>query len=447
LKPVAREGSALIATINRLYRSDHQENLMDSKSTALCLWFTVTLVSMAAASEQPDPAIAAVPVDPAVSRLDDVTQRITDFLKDAPKFHVETTTHWTLQSNPARSGVTRCQIQARKSGEFRLEVKSDAAQKAALICIGDGKQLTRLYQGGPSAVFSRQAGQLANLLDDAMTETSLKGTGLNVILRPDIHAFLMSSVSDVKDVGREEVQGRSAEHFSASWFGGSHIDFWVAADDPPVMLRWKRVMKLNLAGQQQELQMDSQLVWNPDADLADDQIAVHLPQDAIEVHDLQAYLLNGGTDALFGKPAPTAPLKLFDGAEWDLSKHRGQSAVVLFFFATWAVPATQDMPTINTYIDAHSDKGVVFYAISIGEDRDTVRPLLESLKYSHPVVLDPEQKAASAYRVTALPATVLIAKDGTVQAASTGTSPEDLARIRQDIEQLAEGRPLVNPNR
>jgi peroxiredoxin len=420
---------------------------MDSKPADFVIWFTMLLVSTTAAGEQTTPPPATVRVDPSVRKLDDVTQRMTDFLKNAPRFRVETTTHWTLHSNPVRSGVTRCRIQARKSGAFRLEVKSDAAQKASLICIGDGKQLTRLYQGGPSVIFSKQAGQLANLLDDAMTETSLKGTGLNVILRPDIHAYLMSSVSDVKDVGREDVQGRPAEHFSASWFGGSHIDFWVAASDAPVMLRWKRVMKMNMAGQQQEMQMDSQLVWSPEPESADDQFTVHLPQDAIEVHDLQAYLLNGGTDALFGKPAPSVPLKLVDGAEWDLSKHRDQCAVVLFFFATWAVPGTQDMSTINTYIDAHSDKGVVFYSISVGEDRDAVRPILESLKYSHPVVLDPEQKASSAYRVTALPTTVLIAKDGTVQSAYTGTSPEDLARIRQDIERLVQGKQLVGPSR
>jgi hypothetical protein len=59
------------------------------------------------------------------------------------------------------------------------------------------------------------------------------------------------------------------------------------------------------------------------------------------------------------------------------------------------------------------------------------------------VVTDPDQTTATAYRVTSLPVTVLIGKDGTLQSVHVGFSTDDRASIRQDMEQLVAGKPLV----
>jgi len=202
-------------------------------------------------------------------------------------------------------------------------------------------------------------------------------------------------------------------------------------------------LKVDLGGQPHEMQMDSQLVWDLEAKVSGDQTALQPPADAIEVRDLQTYLLKGGTDALLGQAAPLVPAKLLDGTDWDLAKHRGRQVVVLFFHATWAVPSTQDMPAVLAFIDQYAQRGVAFYAVNVGESRETVRAFMESLKYTHPVVLDLEQKAAEAYRVTSLPVTVLIGKDGTLQAVHVGTAPEARALIRQDLQPLLEGKQLV----
>lgn len=45
--------------------------------------------------------------------------------------------------------------------------------------------------------------------------------------------------------------------------------------------------------------------------------------------------------------------------------------------------------------------------------------------------------------MTSLPVTVLIAKDGTLQAAHVGTTPEVRTLIRRDLQQLVEGKPVV----
>ncbi len=407
-------------------------------ATTLCL-----LTSLTSAAAEPERPADGVPVDPAVRKLDDLLTRMAAVWSQTPTFHVEAKTDWTVAGDQTRAGVTHCRLSVRQPGQFRLEVFPDDDQKVSLLCASDGKTLTRLYQSGRQAVYSRHDGGLARVLDDALTDSCVKGTGLSVILRADAQRYLMSTISDVKDRGREQVQGQAADHFSAAWFGGSHLDFWIAAGDAPVLLRWKRVQKVDLGGRPQEIRMDGQLQWDLKAAVSDEQTEVRMPPEAIEVKDLQTYLLKGGMDALLGQLATPVPAKLVDGADWDLSKHRGERVVVLFFFSTWAIPSTQDMPAVLTFINEYAECGVVFYAIDVGEDRKPVKAFLDSIKYAHPVVLDPERKVAEAYRVTSLPVTVLIAKDGTLQAAHVGTTPEVRTLIRQDLQQLVEGRPRV----
>lgn len=407
-------------------------------ATTLCL-----LTFLPSAAAEPAAPPDGVTVDPAVRKLDDLLTRASAVWSQAAALRVEAKTDWTVAGDQSRAGVTHCRLTVRQPGQFRLEVFPDDVQKVSLVCVSDGKTLTRLYQSGRLTVYSRHDGGLAQVLDDALTDSCVKGTGLSVILRPDAKMYLMSTISDVKDCGREQVQGQAADHFSVAWFGGSQLDFWIAAGDSPVLLRWKRVQQVDLSGRSLEIRMDGQLRWDLKAEVAEDQAQVRTPPGAIEVKDLQTYLLNGGTDALLGQLAPLAPAELLDGVEWDLAKHRGDRVVVLFFFATWAVPSTQDMPTVLAFVNEYAERGVVFYAIDVSESREPVKAFLDSIQYAHPVVIDPEQKVAEAYRVTSLPVTVLIAKDGTVQAAHVGTTPEVRSLIRQDLQQLLEGKPFV----
>jgi peroxiredoxin len=409
---------------------------MKSPRTLVLLAF---LSSLGSGEEPTNSSTGGLPADPAVQKLDGVTARMAAWLRETPTFRVEATSNWTLAGEQPRKGVARCKLGKFQPDCFQLDVASDIGQKALLKCASDGKNLTRLYRCGPLAIVSRHAGGLAEVLSDALTEGCLKGTGLNVILRPDVHAYLMASASEVKDCGREEVQGKPADHFSATWFGGSRVDFWIAAGDSPVMLRWKRVIKMGLGEQSRELLMDSNLIWDLNPKFAEAETAIQLPPDAVQVEDLQAYLVKGGTEMLLGQRAPNVALKLLDGSDWDLAKHRDKHIVVLLFFATWAMPSTQDIPAILAFVNEYAERGVVVYAVNVGEASDTVRAFTEGLKYSHPVVLDPEQRAASAYRVTSLPVTVLVGKDGTLRAVHVGTSLEERAMIRRDLQQLVDG--------
>jgi peroxiredoxin len=163
----------------------------------------------------------------------------------------------------------------------------------------------------------------------------------------------------------------------------------------------------------------------------------------VEVADLQSYLLKGGTGALLGDVAPSPALRLLDGTDWQLTKHRDESAVVLVFFASWASPSTIDMPEISKLIGDFKGLPATFYLISVGESDANVKAFVETSKYAYPVVLDPNRKAAAAYRVTSLPVAVLIGKDGTLQATHVGLDPASRDRIRAELKSLIDGKPLL----
>lgn len=384
-----------------------------------------------------------LPVDQAIQKLDQATTRMTEYLHRDQNLRISTTTKWTLGGDQPRSGVTRCRFAAQQGGRYSLEVNSGDAHAASLTCGGDGKTITRRYTDGPNVIFSRSPGERAMLLDDSLTDASLKGTGLNVLLRPDAHTYLMATVSDVKHLGSEEVQGRMADHFSANWFGGAKIEMWIASGDEPFLLRWVRRQMIDLGQGAQQLEMDSQLVWEPRVTFSDDPSQISLPESAVEVADLQSHLLKGGTGALLGSVAPNPGLKLLDGADWELAKHRNESVVVLIFFASWASPSTIDVPEVTELIGDFKGLPATFYLVRVGDSDANVKAFVEKSKYAFPVVLDPDRKASAAYRVTSLPVAVLIGKDGTLQATHVGLDPASRDRIRAELKMLIDGKSLV----
>ena len=393
---------------------------------------------------QSDTSSEQIPVDPDVHKLDVISQRMEAYMSAMRTFEVQTKARWTLDRDDRKVRDSTCLLKVRHPSSFHLSVGSEAVGDAWLDCASDGKTITRLYRTEELNIFSKHEGGLKEIFDDAMTYSSLKGSGLDLVVRPDLHAHLLASLSEVKDLGEKVVGGQRAHHFSAQWYDGSQIDLWIAAEREPLLLRWQRRNKLDLGDDQpHEVKIDCNLTWTPDAELPAEFAHISIPAEAAEVSDIQHYLMEGRTTELLGQPAPRIDLKMLDGKSWQLSQHRDQHFVVLFFFASWAAPSTNDMPAVLSFVQEYEQQGVVFYAIDVGEDAESVRDFVEKQEYMHPVVLDPKQQATAAYRITSLPVTVLIGKNGTVQAVHVGTSREERALIRADVEALVAGKQLV----
>lgn len=148
---------------------------------------------------------------------------------------------------------------------------------------------------------------------------------------------------------------------------------------------------------------------------------------------------------LVGKPAPDFILATMDGDAIDLEELRGQ-VVVLDFWASWCGPCVNEgIPTLHKIAewvrkDMHPVKIItinVFERPADGNDTPEqrlakARQSWEQHDFSLPVAMDFTDETAEAYKVTAIPTTIIIRADGTVHAQHVGAVPGE--RIQKDIE-------------
>ena len=85
----------------------------------------------------------------------------------------------------------------------------------------------------------------------------------------------------------------------------------------------------------------------------------------------------------------------------------------------------------------------MYRAVNGGEDAASIKDFLAATKIKAPIVLDPELEIWRSYRVEPIPQTVLIGKDGKVQAVHLGYSPALAGEISKEIEALLAGKDLA----
>ena len=150
-----------------------------------------------------------------------------------------------------------------------------------------------------------------------------------------------------------------------------------------------------------------------------------------------------GPHPLLGKPAPEITLPLLDGGTLDLAAHRDKDIVVLDFWATWCPPCRESLPEIAALAKHYEGREVVVYAVSVDQDPEAAGAFLDEQQIDVTVALDPEYQAAWAYEANAIPQTVVIGKDGIVQAVHVGASRGFATALRLEIDSLLAGRSLV----
>ena len=131
-------------------------------------------------------------------------------------------------------------------------------------------------------------------------------------------------------------------------------------------------------------------------------------------------------------------LKLKDlfGAEQSLAQYRGR-IVVLNFWATYCVPCRKEMPDLSAIQNEFAALGVQVIGASTDEaaDRPTVLQFIKDVKINFPVWLGATSADTLRFGVgTALPATVIIDKDGKVYKTISGIVNQ--TDLRKDVEKL-----------
>lgn len=134
-----------------------------------------------------------------------------------------------------------------------------------------------------------------------------------------------------------------------------------------------------------------------------------------------------------GQQAPEFTLQTLEGDPVSLSELRGQQ-VLINFWATWCPPCRREMPAMERAYKRHQDAGFVVLAVNVQESEETIRPFVEEMGVTFPIVLDESGVVMRQYKVTALPSSFFVDRRGAIHVRRIGEIDE--AFIEGTLEEM-----------
>jgi thiol-disulfide isomerase/thioredoxin len=420
---------------------------------------------------QPEPRPAAhaaereAEVTPEARR---VLDRLSRFYQDLPGASVHATFSVTTpdpDGGPPNERRTELSMAAADPNRFVFPL-AGGGEFSQFRIVSTGEKLYMYYGEPLNKYVEREAPENMEAVIDAMSMGE----------RPDLASFTspifpflklmggsplerIEGAQRIELVGEEELDGVAHERLRI--IGEQlDVDVWVRAGEQAWITQirpdaGKGLEELGEIGKALEAQMPKVVLlfnrWEQQASFPEGTFVFTPPAGAERVESLVEAMRErqGGPgeperahSALVGKAAPALNLEMLGGGKADLSAAGGK-VVMLDFWATWCPPCVRGLPVMSRLSEQYKDRGLVFYAVNVQEDERTVRRFLERQKLAIPVAMDKDGSAGERYGVTGIPQTVLIGKDGTVQAVHVGFTSEMEKELSEQIEKLLKGEKLT----
>lgn len=113
-----------------------------------------------------------------------------------------------------------------------------------------------------------------------------------------------------------------------------------------------------------------------------------------------------------GKPAPAFTLSTFDGKSFSLADFRG-NVVLLDFWATFCPPCIKALPELQALHSKNEDRGFTVIGVTVDDRAELVERATSRANVTYPI-LQATPETWNAYSVTALPALILVGRDGKI---------------------------------
>lgn len=127
------------------------------------------------------------------------------------------------------------------------------------------------------------------------------------------------------------------------------------------------------------------------------------------------------------------------GGNSGLTDYKGK-VVLLNFWATWCMPCRAEMPGMEALWQKYKEQGFVVVGISNDEgSKKRVDTFTKLLDLSFPVLLDPEGEVNDLYKVSNMPTSFLIDRNGKIISRIVGSddwlSPEAIQLVENLLNQ------------
>lgn len=387
----------------------------------------------------------AVPLSAAEKQFADRLTRMEEYLsKNAPYVVTIDSTWKSSGTGQERTGKNTFRlVVGPKREQFRIEAGKGGAKAPGLVVVSNGKTVTHLY--APKKLYTQRATDdpFAEVQRDALTVNALEGSGIDFLVRKHVRRNFLAQTVSVQDLGDAKLDGAPARHFRLTLANRRQKDVWFGGGDRPLIRQIATTLEIPVQGKEvYQLSITTRLQWAVNAQLPAREFTLQLPEGARKVRNLMDALVRGDAEDLLGKPAPKLRLTGLDGKEITPAA-QGKGVTVLYLWATWCAPSTTDVSGTNQFLREYEKKGVTFLAVDVGEKPDVVQAFVKKRGFQGAVALDPDSASLDAYRLSALPAAILIGRDGTVQAVVGGAGPAVRAQIGRDLDALLKGQRLA----
>ena len=136
-----------------------------------------------------------------------------------------------------------------------------------------------------------------------------------------------------------------------------------------------------------------------------------------------------------GTRAPDFALNSNSGRNLRLSELRGE-VVLINFWATWCGPCRQEMPQLGRLYAQYRAAGFTLLGINIDDNRANAEAMVKKLGVHFPTLFDSDKRVARLYDVDAMPATLLIDRDGRVRYVHRGYRDGYERQYQEQIREL-----------
>jgi cytochrome c biogenesis protein CcmG, thiol:disulfide interchange protein DsbE len=136
-----------------------------------------------------------------------------------------------------------------------------------------------------------------------------------------------------------------------------------------------------------------------------------------------------------GQPAPAYAALSMTGDSVSLAKLRG-SVVLMNVWATWCGPCRKEIPELRAIQTTYKDRGLQLIGVSVDADGNdqAIRDFLKDFKMDYSIWRDPNESVQALFRMSGVPATFLIDREGILRWKATGALEPGDSTLTRAIE-------------